>query len=99
MVTQVLRRPQWPADARRIPADVVSRDIPVWNMTLYTLRELCYTDQDLSERCASSPNASSYATSDVFFYRESGEEYTAQFVQHTGPIFPRSGPSVHKMCT
>lgn len=47
---QVLRRPGSPADARSIPAAIVARDMPVWNTTLVILRELCFTDQDLSER-------------------------------------------------
>lgn len=51
LLVEVLRRPQSPADARLIPASVVKRDSQVWNITLYILRELCFTDQDLSERC------------------------------------------------
>lgn len=47
---QVLRRPGSPPDARSIPAAVVERDMPVWNTALVILRELCFTDQDLSER-------------------------------------------------
>lgn len=50
-VVQVLRGPQSPADARFIPADIVAQDTPVWNITLYILKELCFTDPDLSERC------------------------------------------------
>lgn len=48
---QVLKRPESPADARSIPAAIVARDMPVWKTVLVILRELCFTDQDLSERC------------------------------------------------
>lgn len=47
----MLRGPDSPSDARSIPAAIVGRDMPVWNTTLVILRELCFTDQDLSERC------------------------------------------------
>ncbi|CAN0170088.1 unnamed protein product, partial [Ectocarpus fasciculatus] len=50
---QVLKRPGSPADARSIPAAIVARDMPVWKTTLVILRELCFTDQDLSERLGS----------------------------------------------
>eukprot|EP00752_Nemacystus_decipiens_P006451 g5810.t1 len=53
LLLEVLRGPGSPADARAIPAAIVARDMPVWNTTLVILRELCFTDQDLSERLGS----------------------------------------------
>lgn len=49
-IYQVLRGPGIPADARLISDEVVGRDTAVWTMALVILRELCFTDQDLSER-------------------------------------------------
>ncbi|CAM9677454.1 unnamed protein product [Scytosiphon promiscuus] len=54
LLLKVLRRPGSPADARNIPAADVERDMPVWNTVLVILRELCFTDQDLSDRLGSS---------------------------------------------
>eukprot|EP00903_Cladosiphon_okamuranus_P008770 g8401.t1 len=53
LLLEVLRGPDSLGDARRIPADIVARDMPVWKMILAILRELCFMDQDLSERLGS----------------------------------------------
>ncbi|CAM9848504.1 unnamed protein product, partial [Laminaria digitata] len=53
LLVEVLMRPGSPSDARSIPVAIVARDTPVWNMTLVILRELCFTDQDLSEKLGS----------------------------------------------
>ncbi|CAN0353758.1 unnamed protein product, partial [Discosporangium mesarthrocarpum] len=51
-MSQVLRPPGSPPDARDIAAEVVQSHFTVWNYVLVILRELCFTDPDLSERLA-----------------------------------------------